>query len=416
MTRSKPRKLELVLPAGDLNKARFAFNYGADACYGGLAKYSLRKAEVDFNLVTLKKAIDLAHCLGKKFYITFNIFARNYNLKTLESDIKKISKFKPDAFIVSDPGIINFIKKNSLIPIHLSTQANTTNWQSVKFWKEQGIKRIVLARELTLKEIQEIRIKVSDIELEIFVHGAMCISYSGRCLLSATMTGREANQGNCAQPCRWQYKIKNQKFFLEEEKRPGEYFEISEDKEGTYIMNSKDLRLIKYLPDIANAGVVGLKVEGRNKSEYYLSTITGAYRKAVNAFYDGKFKKILPDVLRETEKIAHRDYTTGFLFNDAKDGEIYKDRHPIENYKFLGVLTQNKVQWHKLIARNQIKVQDNVEVLTPDGFYNDKVEEIIDISGERLVVVNPRPPQEFIKIRLNKNYPANSMLRKINSI
>lgn len=417
-------KSELILPAGDLKKTKFAYKYGADACYGGLAKYSLRKAEVNFTFNGLKKAIELAHSLGKKFYITFNILARNYNFTNIKSDIKKISEYRPDAFIVSDPGLIQLIKNNSNIPIHLSTQANTTNWQSVKFWKEQGIKRIVLARELTLKEIIEIHKEVPKMELEIFVHGAMCISYSGRCLLSAIMTGREANQGDCAQPCRWKYKLKSQdskvksqkieeekEYFLEEKLRPGEYFPIEETKNGTYIMNSKDLRLIQYLPNIIKAEVMGLKIEGRNKSEYYLATIARTYRKALDAMKKDNFKIILPNLLRETEKISHRDYTTGFLFGKAKKGETYPHRQPIENYKFLGVIESSKNGFAKLITRNQIKVGDKVEIMTPNLIYQEKVQRIIT-DEESIKMANPIPNKKFVQIKFSKDYPKLSILRK----
>ncbi len=406
--RSKP---ELILPAGDFKKAQFAFLYGADCCYGGLGKYSLRKAEVNFTHQSLAKAIKLAHLLAKKFYVTFNIFARNFNFQTIKEDIRKISKAKPDAFIVADPGIVRLIKEASKVPIHLSTQANTLNWQAVKFWKDLGVKRIILARELTLKEIKEIKKKVPDIELEIFVHGAMCISYSGRCLLSAFFTGREANQGDCAQPCRWRYKA-----YLEEELRPGEFLTAKEDSKGTYIFNSKDLRLLEYIPDVIKAGVTGLKVEGRNKSEYYLSVIARAYRKAIDYYQNNNFKKFLPELLEETEKIAHRDYTTGFLFGKAKKGEIYPNRRPIEKYKFLGIIESQFKEFSKIICRNQIKKGDILEILTPGRIYHDKVLEILNKDGEEIEVGNPLPQKEYIFIKFKKMYPQNSILRKINFI
>lgn len=403
----KKRKYELILPTSDLRKTEFALKYGADACYGGLAKYSLRKNELDFNFKTLKKAIDLAHSLGKKFYVTFNIFARNENLKTLKEDIKKISSFKPDAFVISDTGIIQFVKKHSKVPIHLSTQANTTNWQAVKFWKEQGIKRIILARELSLNEIKEIKKKVPGIELEIFVHGAMCIAYAGRCLLSSVMTGREANQGDCTQPCRWKYKT-----YIEEELRPGEFFPVKSDKEGTYIFNSRDLRLIKHLPEIIDAGITGLKIEGRSKSEYYLSTIAFAYKKSLEAIEDKNFKKALPKLLAETEKIAHRDYTTGFLFDKAKKGETYNKRGPIENYKFLGIIEDSKENYSKIVIRNQLKKGSSVEILTPEKVFKDKVLEII-IDRGKVKVANPLPGNKKILIKLSKDYPISSLLRRV---
>lgn len=272
-------KPELVLPAGDLHRVKIAFSYGADAVYVGLDKYSLRKAEVRFTIPQIKKAIEYAHSLDKKLYVTFNIFAHNKHLKSLEKDMKAIGKFHPDAFIISDPGVVALAQKVApKIPIHLSTQANTVNIESVEFWLRQGIKRIVLARELMLKEITEIKKAVPKMELEIFVHGAMCISYSGRCLLSAAMTGRSANLGKCAQPCRWQYKT-----YLEEAKRKGEFYPIEEDEKGTYLMNSKDLCLIEHLDKIVAAGITGLKIEGRNKTDFYVASAARAYRQALAA-------------------------------------------------------------------------------------------------------------------------------------
>lgn len=404
-------KPELILPAGDLNKARFAFKYGADTCYAGLAKHSLRKAEINFTLKELEQGIKLAHSLGKKFYVTFNVFAKNNQLAQIKKDMIKIARFKPDAYIIADPGIVRLAKKYTKVPIHLSTQANTTNTESVKFWKEMGIKRIVLAREMTLREIKEIHKNVPSIEIEAFVHGAMCISYSGRCLLSKVMTGREANQGDCAQPCRWKYKT-----YLEEELRPGQYFPVSQDKEGTYIFNSGDLRALEYLPEILKAGVTGLKVEGRNKTEYYLSTIARAYRKALVAIDKKTFKKELPDLLRETEKIAHREYTSGFYFNEAKSGKTYNQRGPIETYSFLGVIIKSKDNYSSFVTRNQIRQGDTIEIMTPDKVYRERVKEILQ-DKDILKVANPLPTQEEISIKLSNDYPKDSIIRKkINAI
>ncbi|PIP31295.1 peptidase U32 [bacterium (Candidatus Howlettbacteria) CG_4_10_14_3_um_filter_37_10] len=399
-------KSELILPAGDLYKAKIAYLYGANACYGGLAKYSLRKAEVDFDFNTLKEAIDLAHSLGKKFYVTFNIFAHNYNLEKIEEDIKKIAAFGPDAIIASDPGVINFVRENSDVPIHLSTQANTTNWQSVKFWKDLGVKRIVLARELTTQEIKEIHNKVPDIELEVFVHGAMCVSYSGRCLLSAVMTGREANQGDCAQPCRWLYKGQ-----IEERLRPGEFFPIEEDEKGTYIFNSKDLRLIDHLDKLAEAGVTGFKVEGRNKSEYYVASIAYAYKHAIEGIKKGKLKAVLPELLEETEKINYRGYTTGFLLGKAKEGEVYPDRVSIRKYNLLGVIEKNEKAGAKLLTRNQYKVGDDVEVLTPDEVFHDKILDIFDKNGQ-VAIANPGTKDHIVWVKMGQEYSEFSMIRK----
>ncbi len=400
-------KSELILPAGDLNKAQFAFLYGADACYGGLAKHSLRKAEVNFSHKTLSQAINLAHQNNKKFYVTFNIFAKNKHLLTIKKDLIKISKMKPDAFIAADLGIIRLIKKYTKIPIHVSTQANTSNYEAVRFWSDIGVKRVVLARELSLKEIAEINKKIPSMELEVFVHGAMCISYSGRCLLSKVMTGREANLGNCAQPCRWNYKV-----YLEEGLRPGQYFPAEQDKEGTYIFNSKDLNLIEYLPKLKKAGVLGFKVEGRNKSEYYLSTIARAYKKALESDKNKKFKKEISEFKKETEKVAHREYFNGFIFEEAKNGETYKKRSPVENYSFLAVLKTGNKKGYLVEPRNQIKIGDKVEIMTPDKVYYDKVLALNDNLIET-ETVNPKPQKRKVYIKLeNNNYPIFSILRK----
>ena len=400
-------KSELILPAGDLRKAKFAFLYGADACYGGLAKHSLRKAEVNFNYKTLSQAISLAHKNNKKFYVTFNIFAKNKHLPVIKNDLIKISKMKPDAFIAADLGVIRLIKKYTKIPIHVSTQANTSNYEAVKFWSDFGVKRVVLARELNLKEISEIHGKLPSIELEVFVHGAMCVSYSGRCLLSKVMTGREANLGNCAQPCRWNYKV-----YLEEELRPGQYFSAEQDRDGTYIFNSKDLNLIEYLPKLKKAGVLGFKVEGRNKSEYYLSTIARAYKKAMEAEDSKKFKKEISELKEETEKVAHREYSSGFILEEAKKGETYQKRSPIESYSFLAVLETKNKEGYLIEPRNQIKVGDKVEIMTPDKVYQDKVLSLNDDSV-KVKIVNPKPQKRKVYLKLkNNNYPSCSILRK----
>ncbi|NTU69628.1 U32 family peptidase [bacterium] len=401
------KKPELVMPAGDLTKAEYAYKYGADACYCGLAKYSLRKAEVDFTIPQIKKAITLAHNHGKKLYVTFNVFAKNNYMASLKKDIKEISKLGPDAFIIADPGIVHVAKNSTKTPIHISTQANTTNAESIKFWKDYGIKRVVLARELTLREITEIKKQVPKMEIEVFAHGAMCISYSGRCLLSAAMTGREANQGDCAQPCRWKYKL-----YMEEELRPGQFFPVSEDDTGTYIFNSKDLRLLEFLPQLTNAGIDAFKVEGRNKTENYLATIANAYRKAIDNLGTAQFKKQLPELLAETEKIAHREYTSGFIFGDATKGETYSERSPVENYKFLGLNNGNTVNSLKFIPKNQIKVGDKIEILTTENVFHEKIEKMYNIDGENIKVANPHPEQNIITVKTTNDYPSYSIIRK----
>jgi putative protease len=469
-------KPELILPGGDLERVKIALLYGADAVYVGLNKYSLRKAEVRFSFNELKEAIDYVHLAGKRIFVTFNIFAHNEHIAELKRDLAKVADYKPDAFIISDPGIFNLAQRVAPdIPIHLSTQANTVNLESVRFWQKQGVKRIVLGRELTLEEIKEIHEAVPEMELEIFVHGAMCVSYSGRCLLSAYMTGRNSNLGDCAQPCRWNYrlihnsKLKNQKglsachperpperpsgragsegsrdsssspqndvFYLEEKIRPGEYYPIEETEDGTTIMSSKDLRLIRYLPEILQAGVTGLKVEGRNKSEYYLATTAYAYRQALKYIEQGNYRSIEKEILeKELEKLNYRGYTTGFLFDEAKNGETTDSRkhhkawdylgiicHPerpperpsgragSEGYRDSSVSPQND---NEIVVKGKIKVGENVEILTPEGIHEEKVKEIKDVSGNILKEINPGKEDQQAFLTLSKKYPVNSILRK----
>lgn len=417
-------KPELILPGGDLERVKVAFLYGADAVYVGLNKYSLRKTEVRFNIDEIKKAIDHAHSINKRLFVTFNIFAHNEHLGELESDLKRIARFEPDAFIISDPGVISLAQKVApKVPIHLSTQANTINSESVRFWQKQGIKRIVLARELNLEEIKEIHKAAPTMELEVFVHGAMCISYSGRCLLSNYMIDRKANLGDCAQPCRWNYNI-----LLEEKMRPGEYYPIEEAEGSTGIMSSKDLRLVRYLPEILKAGAVGLKVEGRNKSEYYLATTASTYREALNLIKEKKYTNKEKDRLeKELEKLNYRGYTTGFFFNDAKSGETIGDRKHRKDWEYLGIVSnysssearspqQNSSRQgsnnNLITVKNKITTGDKVEVLTPEGIFQDKIIKILDVARKEISEINPGRKNQRVNILLSGAYPANSMLRK----
>jgi putative protease len=382
-------KPELILPGGDLKRVKVAFQYGADAVYVGMNKHSLRKAEVRFDVPEIGEAIKYAHNIGKRLFVTFNIFAHNEQLADIESDMKKIAAFNPDAFIMADLGVINLAKKVAPnVPIHVSTQANSVNIEDVKFWKQYGAKRVVLARELTLVEIKQIHDAVPDIELEAFVHGSMCISYSGRCLMSNYMTGRDANRGECAQPCRWNYRVysdtpstviptkagiqkvnatsldlrlrgndgKSTKYFLEETMRPGEYFPIEESENGTNIMSSKDVALVTELDKVLESGVVGLKVEGRNKSEYYLASIGYTYRRALDAIAEGKFDDELRGGLTaELQKINHRGYTTGFIYGDAKKGETYDGRSPVRDWEYVGQIISSSPAVHNPHAGKQKK-------------------------------------------------------------
>ncbi len=400
---------ELVLPGGDLHRAKIAYIYGADAVYVGLNKHSLRKAEVRFNITEIKKAIKLAHSLDKKLYITFNIFAHNKHLKSIEEDIKKLAHEKPDAFIIADPGVLNIAKRVApLVPIHLSTQANTINSESVKFWQTIGVKRIVLGRETTLREIKEIKKAVPKMEIEVFVHGAMCISYSGRCLLSHALTGRSANLGECTQPCRWPYNI-----YIEDSSRKNQLMQVESNENGTYIMNSKDLCLIEYLDKISPY-VDALKIEGRNKTDFYLASVGRLYRSGLDNLTNHVAKvKYIKKLKNEADKITHRPYTTGFIFGDAKEGETFNDRAPIYGPRYLGYVLSVKDNIAEIIVKNKFMINKSYEVISPIGIEKIKITEIISDKNLIIEEVNPGEKDKKVYIKTNKNLVPESFIREL---
>ncbi|MFA4872002.1 MAG: U32 family peptidase C-terminal domain-containing protein [Patescibacteria group bacterium] len=403
------KKVELIAPAGDLRKLKYALAYGADAVYCGLPAFSLR-AQTGFDLKSLKEGIKYAHKLKKKVYVTINIFVHNRHLKILPKHLKELKKIKPDAIVVSDPGILEMIKKFlPKIPIHLSTQMNTLNYEAVKFWQKRGVKRIILGREVGLKDIKEIHQRAPQMELEVFVHGAMCMSYSGRCYLSAWLNSRSANEGLCTQPCRWEYKI-----FLEEPLRPGEMIPIEADKKGTYIMNSKDLCLIDYLDDLAKAGVVAFKLEGRTKSVYYLAVVTRAYRKAIDLFFDKKNKnKLLAKLKEELYKIDNRGYTTGFLLGDENMARHnFKTSKAVSDWEFVGEVVEIKKQKVFIRVHNVLKAGDAVELVTPDNCYKIKLRELFNKKGEKVTEAHGGT-EEVFNFELGGDYdiPVMSVLR-----
>lgn len=323
--------VELLAPAGNLEKLIFAIQYGADAVYAGGPQFGLRAFAGNFSLKELHEGIIFAHERGKKVYITVNIMPHNEDLRGLDEYIVEIERLGADAIILSDPAVLATAREVAPnMELHLSTQANAVNWQSVKFWHEQGIRRVILARELSLTEIREIRERVPGVDLEMFVHGAMCISYSGRCLLSNYMVGRDANKGECAHPCRYKYA-------LVEEKRPGQYFPIEEDERGSYVMNSKDLCLYPHLRDVLSSGINGVKIEGRMKSVNYVATVTRVYRLALDALARGQE---LPEHLeQELFKVNHRAYTTGFAFQKpGPDDHVYTGKNYHGEAEFLGIV------------------------------------------------------------------------------
>ncbi|WP_048818056.1 peptidase U32 family protein [Desulforamulus hydrothermalis] len=403
--------LELLAPAGDLEKLKVAVLYGADAVYLGGRQFSLRAGAANFDDRDMLEGISFAHRHKVKVYVAVNIYAHNEDLVNLPAYLDFIVRAGADGVIVSDPGVIEMILKlQPRLPIHLSTQANTTNWASAAFWQRLGVQRIVLARELSLEEIRTISSRV-DVQLEAFVHGAMCMAYSGRCLLSNFMTGRDANRGDCAQSCRWRY-------YLVEEKRPGQYFPVEEDNRGTYFMSSKDLCLLEYLPQLAQAGVTSFKIEGRMKSIHYLATVVKIYRQAIDSYLqDPAGYQVLPQWLAELTKVSHRAYTTGFLLGDR--GETATVAAASGNYcrlaTFVGLVHGYNPQTGSMIVeqRNNFKVGETLELLMPQGDNRIiKVTAIYDRETGAAMEAAPHP-QQMIELPFDQPVPAMSMLRRI---
>ena len=404
-------KIELLAPAGDLEKLKIACIYGADAVYFGGTDFSLRAGAGGFTFDDMKEGLDFAHDMGKKCYLTLNIYAHNEDIDPLKDYLNRIKELPFDGILISDPGVLMLVKEYMPnVELHLSTQANLTNYETAKFWRSMGMKRLVLARELSLKEISEIKNVIpEDTELEAFVHGAMCISYSGRCLLSNFMTERDSNRGACAHPCRYKY-------VLEEEKRPGEYFPIEEDARGTYIMNSNDLCMIEHIPDLINAGISSLKIEGRMKTIYYVASVIKAYRAAIDAYYsDPDGWKFNPSWMEELCKASHRNFTTGFYY-DKPTGEDqnYDSSNYIKEYKFLGISVRGNIAGEPALIqqRNKICKGDEVEFFGPTGeVFSQIIEEIIDDETGESIDSAPHAKQ---MIRINTVKPIDDywMLRR----
>jgi len=382
-------KVELLMPAGNIEKLEYAVRYGADAVYLGVTDFSLRamrKGEL-ITFENLKTAIDLAHNLGAKAYMTLNIFAFNKDIKHLEECIEIIKEANPDAILVSDFGILRLLKK--YMPntdLHISTQTNILNSECVKFWRDMGAKRVVLARELSIPEIAEIKKQVPDMEIECFIHGAQCVSFSGRCLLSDYFTHGEriSNQGNCCQPCRWSYK-------LVEETRPNEYYEINEGVHGTHILSPKDLCLVHQLRDMIDAGVDSFKVEGRTKSLYYVSAVAKTYRAAIDEIYQNP-NADMENYFLELKKVGNRGYTTGFSTGEGAGGYSYDLSKGLAGADFLfefhGKEKFNGEELCFVKIKNKIMPDDEIEIISPDEQFTTKVETIYDKNGEILEVGN----------------------------
>ncbi|MCO7595361.1 MULTISPECIES: tRNA 5-hydroxyuridine modification protein YegQ [Pseudomonas] len=389
-------KPELLAPAGTLKTLRYAFAYGADAVYAGQPRYSLRVRNNEFDHANLALGIQEAHTLGKRFYVVVNIAPHNAKLKTFLKDLTPVVEMAPDALIMSDPGLIMLVREHfPQMPIHLSVQANTVNWASVEFWKRLGLGRVILSRELSLEEIEEIRQQVPDMELEVFVHGALCMAYSGRCLLSGYLNRRDANQGTCTNACRWKYQATeatqditgdivreveptlgigaptDQVFLLQEGNRPGEAMPAFEDEHGTYIMNAKDLRAIQHVERLTHMGVHSLKIEGRTKSHFYCARAVQAYRQAIDDAVAGRpFDRSLMDNL---ESLAQRGYTEGFLRRHVHDEyQNYQRGNSVsERQQFVGELTGRRVEGlAEVQVKNRFAVGDHLELMTPRGNYH----------------------------------------------
>jgi len=356
------KKPELLAPAGNLEKLKTAVLYGADAVYLGGGDYSLRAQAGNFNMAEMAEGIAFAHAHQVKAYVTVNIYAQEQHLEDLPQYLQKLAEMQTDGIIVADPGI--FVLAGEVVPElsrHISTQANTQNSAAVNFWRQNGARRVVLGREASLQDIQRI-CQNTNTEIEVFVHGAMCMAYSGRCLLSSYLTGRRANLGDCTQPCRWQYR-------LEEEKRPGEYFAIDEDVHGSYIFNSKDLCLIDYLPQLMEAGVASLKIEGRMKSSYYVANVTRIYREAIDLCWaDPEHYTVLPQWREELEKVSHRPYGQGFLSVESDaERQYYPTSAYVRGYDFCGLVLGYAQGRLKVEERNHLALGDELEILCPGG-------------------------------------------------
>ena len=404
------KKPELLAPAGNMEKCKMALIYGADAIYLGGNKFGLRAFAANFSMSEIKEAVEFAHNLGKKVYVTVNIFAHNEDIAELPEYLLSLEEAGVDALLISDFGVWSIARQ--VVPdmaLHVSTQANTCNWAAVEAWKNLGAERVVLARELSIAEISEID-KKCDVELEVFVHGAMCISYSGRCYLSSYLTGRDGNRGECAQICRWNYK-------LVEENRPDQEFPIEEDERGTYIMNSKDLCLLDLIPELAEAGVDSLKIEGRMKSVHYVATVVSVYRKAIDAWYSNPKEFTIKSEWRdELEKVSHRPYFYGFAVNRPdENGQIYTTSSYVQTRDFVGIVTgyDKETNTAYIEQRNRMVAGEELEVLMPDGTLLDIVlTDMRDESGNQFDVANR--VQQIFSIKSAVCLQPYSLLRRKN--
>ena len=402
------RKPELLAPAGSLEKGKMALLYGADALYLGGASFGLRAFAANFDTATMREMVEYAHALNKKIYVTVNIIPHNEDLETLPAYLLELQEAKVDALIISDLGVWNIARKTiPTMALHVSTQANTCNWSAVEMWQELGAERVVLARELGLSEIKEIKDKTK-MELEVFVHGAMCISHSGRCLLSNYMAGRDANKGACVQACRWKYS-------LVEENRPNEYFPVLEDERGTYIFNSKDLCLIECVPELIAAGVDSFKIEGRMKSMHYVASVVSVYRQAIDSYFADPANYVVQEKwLIELAKVSHRSYTKGFMEGKTdENSQVYGTSSYQQTHDFVGLTVSYDSGKQRLYIeqRNNLKLGEELEILQPDGKIIVLMLEDMRDDKEQEISVAPHPQQRF-SVAYPEFVAENSLVRR----
>ena len=406
----KNNKIELLAPAGDFEKLKTALHFGADAVYFAGKNYGLRAYGTNFEETSIKETMEYIHAHGKKGYVTLNVYGRHNDFDGLKEYVQSLVNAKVDAVIISDLGIFSFVHKHFPdLEIHISTQANTTNSYAAKMWKDLGAKRVVLARELTLDEIKKIANDNPDLDLECFVHGAMCISYSGRCLLSNYLTNRDSNHGECVQACRWKYSVI-------EESRPDEKFDLTEDSRGTYIFNSKDLCLIDHIDKISDAGVYSFKIEGRMKSPYYVATVINTYRRAIDYFYEcrknNKPYKLPKNLVGELNKASHRKYTTGFMIKSKEPTQNYETSIQEQDSKFMAIVLDVKKGKVLVEQRNKFAINDKLEILSPTSSFGKSivVSKMEDENGNQ--VQEAKMVQQKIWIYTNEYLEVGDILRK----
>lgn len=401
------QKIELLAPAGNMEKLKTAFHFGADAVYLAGKKFGLRAYADNFSDEEIFQAVQYAHGLGKKVYVTLNVFPKDSDFVQLQDYLAVLQSACVDAVLVSDVGMFDFVKTHSNLAIHVSTQANTLNSNAVRFWKRMGAERVVLARELSLDEISAIHNSCPDVQLEVFVHGAMCISYSGRCLMSNYLVNRDSNRGECVQACRWKWKVR--------EVSRDDSLPVEEDERGTYIFNSKDMNVLAQLPQILQSGVVSLKIEGRMKSAFYVATVVSAYRRAIDAIQNGTFTvELCQNLCDELNKASHREYTTGFYFDENASRQYYEDSRAVEEYKFIAVVKDVLDGEIIIEQRNKFAVGDTLEILsaTENTCKTFTVTEIADENGNSVQVANR--VQQILRLPCKYKLLCGDVLRRKN--